>query len=345
MAFYCLSIVRNGVRNDGLTKPKADINKLLEKQGFSIMRQNIYNNRMQKLFSAFRDVGKIMNQLEKDDVFIVNYPTDMGGVFDHLLLDKLKEKNVRAIAIVHDIDALRFKVPVYKNLKHEIKILNKYSCVIVPNAVMKAKLLKKGLNTKTVVLGLFDYLTNRNVLKKKIKYSNMVSFTGNLNKANFVNDLHNDSQVSYALYGPIEDTSNVPSELYEGSFDSEILIEKVTNGFGLIWDGKSSVAIDTSVISSGSYLLYNNPYKLSFYIAAGIPVVIWKRAAEGTFVRENGIGILVDSLSEVGKLIDGISEAEYIEMKNNVRKIQKRVITGWYINTAVKNALSLINNE
>ncbi|NRO11242.1 Beta-1,6-galactofuranosyltransferase WbbI [Lactobacillus helveticus] len=50
--------------------------------------------------------------------------------------------------------------------------------------------------------------------------------------------------------------------------------------------------------NTGNYLRYNDPHKLSLYLASGIPVIIWKKAAEAKFVEENKVGITVDSLED-----------------------------------------------
>ncbi|MBO2723205.1 hypothetical protein GTP03_15240 [Lactiplantibacillus plantarum] len=126
MTKYCLSIVRGLKRNNGLTKPKTDINNILKKEKFVEIKQLIYKTRQEKIFSVKNDVSRLINKFKSNDVLLVNYPTDMGYLFDRTLLNKLRSKQVKSIAFIHDIDALRFQMPFYKSLKHEITLLNKY---------------------------------------------------------------------------------------------------------------------------------------------------------------------------------------------------------------------------
>lgn len=345
MTKYCLSIVRGLKRNDGLTKPKTDINNILKKEKFVEIKQLIYKTRQEKIFSVKNDVSRLINKFKSNDVLLVNYPTDMGYLFDRTLLNKLRSKQVKSIAFIHDIDALRFQMPFYKGLKHEITLLNKYTCVIVPNSTMLRTLKKQGLRVPTVTLQLFDYLTEQDLSTKKINYAPIISFTGNLNKAGFIFNLKNSNSISYELYGPLEADTTSISDMYQGSFDSDQLLQIVNKGFGLIWDGASIECIDTAKVSSGSYLMYNNPYKLSFYIATGVPIVIWSKAAEANFVIENKIGIVVDSLKDLEKEIKKISEQQYEEMKQNVKIIQNQVLNGNYTTRAIDSALDIINKR
>lgn len=80
----------------------------------------------------------------------------------------------------------------------------------------------------------------------------------------------------------------------------------------MVWDGTS---VSTCTGDFGEYLQYNNPHKTSLYIRCQLPVIIWKQAALADFVRENGIGICVDSLEELEKILNTLSEEEYAEMK------------------------------
>lgn len=97
-----------------------------------------------------------------------------------------------------------------------------------------------------------------------------------------------------------------------GFVKSDDLIATAQGDFGLVWDGTS---VSTCTGDFGEYLQYNNPHKTSLYIRCQLPVIIWNKAALADFVRENGIGICVDSLEELEKILNTLSEEEYAEMK------------------------------
>lgn len=260
----------------------------------------------------------------------------MGGWFDHLLVKQLKKNKVKTILIIHDIDSLRFEVPKYKNLSHEIKLLNKFDVVISPNSSMTTMLKKNGLMVVTEEIQIFDYLTNVEK-KERVSYSKTVSFMGNLNKSLFINKLKFIKGLDIKLFGPLSDSKSLSN--YIGSFESDELIRKINSGFGLVWDGPSISKIDEKNVSTGSYLKFNNPYKLSFYVTIGIPILIWKDAAEAGFVEREGIGILIDSLEDIPELLDDLSVQKYEKMLTNVNKIRERLNSGFYTSTVVQNAL------
>lgn len=105
----------------------------------------------------------------------------------------------------------------------------------------------------------------------------------------------------FYLYGPnygLEESDNIT---YGGVLSPEQVPEVLTKGFGLIWDGNT---IETCKGGTGEYLRYNNPHKLSLYLSSGLPVIIWKDAAEAKFVCENGVGYTIDSLREIPELME-----------------------------------------
>lgn len=109
--------------------------------------------------------------------------------------------------------------------------------------------------------------------------------------------------------------------------------------FGLIWDGED---INTCSGLNGNYMRYNNPHKLSLYIASGIPVITWKEAAIADFIIKNDIGICVESLSEIDEKLDRLSLERYNEILHNVYKVQEKVVNGCMIKNAIREAIEII---
>lgn len=90
----------------------------------------------------------------------------------------------------------------------------------------------------------------------------------------------------------------------------------------------------------GNYLKYNNPHKLSLYIASGMPVITWRQAAIAEFVEKNDIGFVVDSILQIPGIIDTIDEKTYLTYRNNIQKLQEKVIDGEFTKS-VLHQLSL----
>ena len=85
--------------------------------------------------------------------------------------------------------------------------------------------------------------------------------------------------------------------------------------------------------------MYNNPHKLSLYLVSGLPVVIWSKAAEAKFVKENKVGIVVDSIGQFNEMFDTINEEEYYEMVENANKISDKLRHGKYLENIIREFL------
>ena len=101
--------------------------------------------------------------------------------------------------------------------------------------------------------------------------------------------------------------------------------QQVQGSWGLVWDGDS---VDTCSTAMGEYLRYNSPHKISLFIAAHIPIIIWDQAAKAEYVKEKGLGICVSSLRDVKKSIENVSDEEYAQMIRNLEKEAELVRNG-----------------
>ena len=106
----------------------------------------------------------------------------------------------------------------------------------------------------------------------------------------------------------------------------------MVNGFGLVWDGNSA---DTCSGNTGDYLRYNNPHKLSMYLASGLPVIIWSQAAEAPLVLEKGVGIAVSSLREIPEVLSGVDAVRYGKMRERVLALSGELRSGYYTKRAI----------
>ena len=86
----------------------------------------------------------------------------------------------------------------------------------------------------------------------------------------------------------------------------------------------------------GEYLRYNNPHKLSLYIVAQIPIITWENAAISSFVKENKIGICINSLDEISLKIKSISDKEYDEFIKNEKKISEKMQKGYFLKKSIE---------
>lgn len=80
--------------------------------------------------------------------------------------------------------------------------------------------------------------------------------------------------------------------------------------------------------SFGDYLRYNSPHKSSLYLAAGLPVIVWSGPVLASFVREQGVGVVVGSLFEAQKTLAAIGLNEYAGLLENVVRVRTDIVAG-----------------
>ena len=241
------------------------------------------------------------------------------------------------IFLVHDIDGWRSssKSDEWK------RILNHAEALIVHNQKMLERLRMEGvMHPYMVNLELFDYLTDAQISVKSFQKS--VVFAGNLGKSQFLQSwMECVRNYDIDLYGVgLKSRSSLPGRVrYHGGYAPEVLPCAIDGGFGLVWDGGS---IDTCSGVMGGYMRWNNPHKLSLYIATGIPVIVWKESAVADLVAKYDIGYCISSLDEINHIMDRIDDQRYAELQDHLRPIQKKVLHGEFFKAAMNQVIQQI---
>ena len=302
------------------------------------------NSKFKRKFEINKLWMNLLFKIKKDDFIIFQHPT--YGIKEAIKFIPLfrKVKKAKFITVIHDLELLRGGVSTYDN---EIAILSDkvllpmFDKIICHNESMKKYLIKEGIcESKLVTLVIFDYLTNTSEISENKGVG--LTIAGNLNKdkSGYLYKLiERHPNYTLNLYGPNFDESIVLGENinYLGSFSPDELPNKLQGQFGLVWDGDS---IETCSGNTGNYLRYNNPHKTSLYLAAGIPVLIWKEAAISKFVKEHNVGILIDNLEEIEEVLNNISQEKLDEMQKNAKELSLKLRDGYYFKTAIEKCLN-----
>jgi hypothetical protein len=335
-----------GDYNHAGSKATADIAVIAKQNGFQPLNLRMCSTLNTKIAKVQRQIGyekdwkKIVNTIEDGSLVLLQHPFHYPQLTREKSLRILKyKKHVKIISVIHDVEKLRaFRYnEYYKNeFSFMLSIADMY---IVHNHIMKDYFIECGIPEEhIVVLDIFDYVM-RGPLKEKALFADSLSIAGNLDttKCGYIGQLGQLKDIRICLYGSNynEDLNSYSNINYFGSFPPEDIPNQLKSGFGLVWDGNS---IEGCLGESGQYLKYNNPHKLSLYLASGLPVVIWKDAAEAEFVKEHHVGVCVDSLYEAQKVISKISKKEYEEMAKSVWLLAADLRTGHYFAQALKEA-------
>lgn len=290
---------------------------------------------------------RLIREAEKGSLVLMqypHYPMKSAYLARRMLPKAQRRKDLRFVALVHDLDSLRGlhgSAAVYS----DHKLLPLFDAVICHNDTMADYLTKQGVpREKLISLGLFDYLTDAVALPHR--KGDSVAIAGNLSpeKCGYARELieKTGSDTRLHLYGKgLEDVSLPENVSLHGAFPPEALPAEIKGGFGLVWDGPST---DTCAGPAGEYLRVNDPHKFSLYMAAGMPVIIWKEAALASFAKSQGVGIVLDDLNDLAGALDAVSEEAYAQMCRSAEQARKKVRSGAYLESALRQAEQLIES-
>lgn len=328
------------------SKATNDCSEILSQIGYQPLPIKLLNDKTNVFSKIARQIhnmiswSNLYSKVEVDSVLVLQHPFRRNhyGRFANLM--KLKErKNVKIISLVHDVELIRniFDLEFYqKELNQMIQFAHK---IIVHNEKMRQWFIDYGVKPEQLeVLEIFDYLIEGSG-SKEVSFSKNVYIAGNLSKdkSPYVYELDQISSVAFQLMGiNYDDTNQNTNVNYLGAFSPDDVPNHLTNGFGLVWDGDS---LDTCSGPTGNYLRYNNPHKLSLYLASGLPVIVWTDSAEADFVLKNGLGLTVSSLRELETQLSDLSEEDYSVFLSNVRKVSKQLRDGHFLKQALSRSI------
>lgn len=320
--YYLTDFNINNNYNAG-SKAVIDVNQILENNGYEPLFLG-YGGRkgyLGKLLISLYCLIIIFLKLKKSDVVFIQYPYNfVHHQIKRICYGIISIKSGSIELLIHDLDSLRFH-----NVTKENNILLKAKTIICHTPNMKKYLQNLGVdNYRIKILYLFDYITNSHNTHPT-SFGHNVIFAGNLGKSGFISKLHNIHKVKFLLYGlpqmEFEDNSNVR---YMGKFNPND-ISDIKGDWGLVWDGDSIETCDGLI---GEYLAINSSHKLSLYISAQKPVIVWEKSSLKEFIINNHLGISINSLYEIDKKIEKITDSEAEQMQESLFQFSNKLKQG-----------------
>lgn len=314
-------------------KARADVTKIMESRGcvpFNVY-VNGYKYKFQFIFRLFYVLWRYLKLyflLKKGDRLYIQYPVGRRFlVFFRVLIEKIKQKGVTVKFLIHDLDYIR--LPYYVSIKKEILAPLRLADLIVAHTDNMQNVLREaGIECPIRVLHLFDYLTTDKMSDENycMNHRKEVIFAGNLVKSMFIKKVidYPFHSVKFDFYGVKPDMQFAMHTNYIGMFKPEN-VSFIKGGWGLVWDGNS---LDECSGMIGNYLKINASHKLSLYISAGIPVVVWNQCGLAQWIKDNKLGIAISSLKELDNLLESISEKEYSDIFYSVRSMSLKLRNG-----------------
>lgn len=348
---YCIIRAKKKEYTAGIKAPD-DIAAICKQEGYELIRWRQFPSARHKLIKKlwlllFVNLQwmQLVARSKAHDIVLYQHPSYgyRAGLF---WIKRLKKKQVDTIALIHDLESLRKGVKNHASYNEERSILaddiflKEFGYVICHNEHMRQYMIGQGFRADRLYnLEIFDYLAE---IKKDQQKEDQKTYTeedalsiaiaGNLavEKSGYIYQVTNQRNdgLKVQLYGVNYDETNKDGHLiYHGSYRPEELPDRLKGDFGLVWDGNSA---ETCSGNTGEYLRYNNPHKTSLYLAAGIPVIVWKEAAITDFVVQNQVGFTVEKLEEIEPAIRTMGKAEYDRLASHAKETGQKIRSGFY---------------
>lgn len=315
-------------------KAVSDVSQILENIGYTpikyLWKSGLF---FQRWLYKIRFWGRLFQRMQAGDELFIQWPCNVLPIQTVVWIAYVKRGKVSVL--FHDIEKLRWTTPKKDQVRAE-RFLIKHSDLLVAHTdVMKKFLESEGAEaSKITVLSSFDYLTNGPV-KIERKKSTSVTFAGNLSKSAFLDSLDRSGmQIDVLCYGRKVDREWEGICHYESFFRAEEVSE-LKGSWGLVWDGDS---IESCTGELGNYLRYNSPHKLSLYIVAALPVIVWSGSALASYVKENNLGVVVDSLWDIPETIQSVSSEEYESFLSSLSKEALILSSGGHLQTCISKS-------
>ncbi|WP_145912345.1 hypothetical protein [Weissella oryzae] len=276
--------------------------------------------------------------VQAGDVVVLQFP---DRVYNYEYLPRVigflrKIPNVKLIAFIHDVPTYFAKdldISDENRVKSDfwLEQLRRFDLLIVHNDSMLKRLQHDEVNVKMVSLGLFDFPHNIPMKNKELSKKIYIVSGRPLKKINENVDL------LIEIYG--SDNEPAKSNIsYNGFKTEEELLTQFDGGFGLVsLTGGINLADDWNF-----YGTLNSPFKLSFYLAAGLPVIVGKDSAQAEYVTQKNIGFAIDSFEELAEKIKHLTADEYVTMLKHVKPIQTALKNGNFTKLALLKAIHML---
>lgn len=315
-----------GGRVHGGTKAMKDTNTILINSGWQIYDTSCNGSALKKVTGLIRSLIKLMS-MPTDNVFFVQLP-QYGFVkrtLAHFIIRRFK-----SISLLHDIDSLR---TVKGGTSEKLASCSDY---LISTGRLHEYLPSMQKLHKFVQLEAWDYLLN---LTREISVlpGGQVIYAGSMGSRKSIAIFRPEiKRMPLVLYGTLaEPEKKLTSDIYMGAFNSEDPNIDIDVSWGLIWEGGRE---DVNSLIGNDYEKINQPHKLSFYLACGIPVIVWSGSYIASYVTERKCGVVITTLDEIQTAILNISPLEFEQIRRNAQTIGLRLRQGM----ALKEALATL---
>ena len=280
-------------------------------------------------------IDGILASVGMGDVVIIQSPTWNDFIFDERLMQSLNAYGgLKKVVFIHDV--LPFMHEEWNPLlKRYIDFYNQADLIIAPSHAMIERLRLAGMTIEKVIIQrMWDYVSSVDSLIKP-QFKKVINFAGNPNvdpKFAFIKEWDYPN-VQLAVTVDNGEWAQGKNIRFLGWFnDDNLLVNELrkSGGFGLLWSEDTYWR---------EYMKINAAYKLSTYLAAGIPVIVPKGIAQSDMIVRKNLGFFVDSLDEAVEQVEGMGEEQYRQMVDGVERFANLLRDGYFTKKALTDAV------
>lgn len=303
------------------------------------LHRTLYAQKGVAFFLNLVGIGRAALALRRGDVLFLQYPVKKYFTF---LCKVAHAKGAKTVALIHDLGAFRRKK---LTIEEEIRRLSHADYVIASNAAMVSWLKAHGLERPVGEMGLWDFRSSEPIRSagaapadgmRRVVYAGTLRLRKNAFLMQLSETLRDCHLVVVGHKDGLQGLHDGPCVTWHDFMPSDAFIRSIEGDFGLVWDGDST---DTCTGSFGEYLRWNTPHKVSFYLRAGLPVIVWNESAVAATIEQEGIGLSISSLNELPDRVNSLSAEEFQAMKEKVARLAAKINEGYFIRRAVATAL------
>ncbi|WP_295729300.1 sugar transferase [uncultured Limosilactobacillus sp.] len=285
----------------------------------SIYFYNYPNEPQDSLSSRF---DGILAKLGYGDVVVFQSPSWNSLEWDEQFMQRVNiYQGVKKVMFIHDFVPLMFEGNRYLFDRY-INFYNQADLVIVASEKLLKVLRDHGLTVKrTVIQHMWDHPCSIDPTVTP-EYKPLIQFAGDVNKFDFVKQWSHDD-VKLQLFESKQDWGKDRNINFVGWQGDPRLLQTLreSGGFGLVWGEEPYWK---------EYMKLNASYKLSTYLAAGIPIIVNSDTPEIDTIRRKNLGLVADSLDEAVAKVKATTADQYTEMQQSVDKFADLIRQGYF---------------
>lgn len=285
-------------------------------------------------------IKTIFDPVQPGDLVALQFPMYVEQGFTYDFIDHLLGlENVKKVAVIID-------VPTWMNSIDDdgydatddpwLERLKKFDLLIVANKNEARHLRQDGVDVPMISIEIGDYLYQGQLRPKKFQ-KKLYYVTGR-----DVLDLNYHAATPINLFSAVakQPATENPSLTWHGHQPSDAIMATLDGGFGIV---TTDNIVERFAKVWQYYTQFNNPTKLSFYLAAGLPVITMSRTPHAALIQDRHLGLVVDDLDQIDRVLANLKQSDYQEMLNAIVPWQQAITSGFFVQRALMAAIQTLN--